>query len=292
MTKNTSEAVGLNREKPRRRRLPWWLIVILVLFVLIAGYAAWIFRYKIEEGIVRPTEAPTLAAQGDGILFQSAFEGDVSTDWQPVFNDGKVASRIENGQLVVSVNALVDTGTWLAMNYSYDDFVLDVDATMLGGAQGNGAIVLFRMQDEANYYRFDLTFDGNYAVSKAVNGELFPVNAYHFDPVPGINVGQTTNHIQIWAQGSTFKFFVNGTQLPLCFSGAPGAQPIWMAGNPPTCNGGQIVQEWQDTTFPRGKIGLGAQGVIGIDAEGNATAVEITIGFDNLVIRTPAAAAQ
>jgi hypothetical protein len=295
MTKNQSESVGLHREKPRRRKIPVWLIIFLVLVLLVAIGTGWIYRYQIGDIFKpRPTELPEPPGQtggdGSGILFQTTFDGDQPEAWQSGFDNGKVAARMENSQLVVAVDALVDTGTWLAMNYSYDDFVLDVDAAMLGGAQTNGAIVLFRMQDDLNYYRFDLTYDGFYAISKAVNGELFPVSAYPYDPTPGINVGQVSNHIQIWAQGSTFKFFVNGTQLPLCVSGDPGAQPIWQTGNPPTCLGGQVVQEWQDTTFAQGKIGLGAQGVIGVDAEGNATAVEITVGFDNLVIRTPEAA--
>lgn len=290
MAKKEAEPVGLHRDAPRRRRIPVWLIGVVLVILVIGAGAAWIFRNQIagvfEPQPTQPPPPPGAGESGDGVLFQSDFEGDVSADWEPVFNNGRVSTLFENGGLVVNVNSLNDEGTWLAMNYTYTDFVLDVDATKTAGPDDQSAIVLFRLQDDANYYRFDVSFDGFYSLSKAVGGQ--PILISDWNSSPAIQTGNSTNQVRITAQGSMIEFQVNGQTLPLCVSPDPSVQPIWdNSGAEPACIGGEVVTVWESSDFPRGKIGLGAQGFIGMDENLNPTPAEATISFDNLVIRPP-----
>ncbi len=291
MTKKPAEPVGLQRGAGRRRRIPW-PVFVLIPGLLIAAALVWVFQGRIAELLERPATLPPPppgeGSTGTGILYQTDFSDAAAADWEPAFDDGSVSAAVAGGQLLVDVNALTDTGTWLAMNFTYADFVLEVDATKLGGSDDNGIIVLFRLVDDGNYNRFDISSDGYYSVSRARGGQ--PLLVSDWNASPAILTGAATNHIRITAIGSTFRFEVNGTPLLLCTSSDPGIQPIWDASAAePTCLGGQVTDVWQDADLMQGKIGLGAQGFVGFDGQ-NSTPALATIGFDNLIIRAPDAA--
>jgi len=286
MAKRQSDEVTLRRgEKVRRRGFPWW-IILLGLIVLIGAGAAYIFQGRIREEIKpRATLPPTLAAPVDGgatgVLYQTAFDDPASTTVWETFDDGRIAATLKDGMLVVSVNALTDTGTWSGLNYTVQDFALDVDATKIAGPDDNGIIVVFRLTDKENYNRFDVSSDGYYALSVARGGVRRTVS--EFNASPAILQGDGLNHLRIVAVGDTFTFEVNGTRLPLCWSADPAIQPLWDPANPNQCLGGTLSDSWQNADLPQGKIGLGAQGIPGLNGE-PATA---TIAFDNVVIKAP-----
>jgi hypothetical protein len=261
-------------------------VAILALLVLIGGGLAWLFQGRIRAALQpAATLPPPPPGQGEGILYQTNFDDPAAAaDWE-LIDDGTVTTAITGGQLVVGVNAPTDTGTWSAMNFTYGNFVLDVDATKLAGPDDNGIIVLFRLTDDQNYNRFDISSDGYYSVSKARAGQNLLVSDLNFSSA--ILTGGATNHIRITAVGNTFRFEVNGTPLLLCVSDDPNVQPIWdTTSAEPACIGGQVVDAWTDDAQPQGKIGLGAQAFVGFDGQ-NTTPAQATVGFDNLSIRTP-----
>jgi hypothetical protein len=142
-------------------------------------------------------------------------------------------------------------------------------------------MVVFRLVSNDNYYRFDISSDGFYALSQVRDGVHQIISDYAASPA--ILQGEATNHIRIEATGGTFRFYVNETPLVLCIATDPDSRPLWdHSAAEPTCVGGELTEVWEDADFPRGKIGLGAQGFAGVD-----TMAEATIGFDNLIITTP-----
>ncbi len=286
MAKKQSDAVTLQRgEKVRQRRFPWWVIPV-GLVVIIGGGLAYIFQGKIREVTMpRATLPPEISPAGQGgtpgLLYQAAFDDPgAAKDWE-IFNDGRISAAFKDGLLVVGVNALTDTGTWSGLNYTFQDFVLDVDATKIAGRDDNGIIVVFRLTDKENYNRFDISSDGFYSLSIARKGIRRTVS--DFNASQDIQKGNALNHIRIMAKGDTFKFEVNGTPLMLCWSTDPNIQPLWDPNNPGKCLGGTLTDTWQNGDIPKGKIGLGAQGIPGPNGEPAAT----TIAFDNLVIKSP-----
>jgi len=271
----------------RRRRFPGWLIVVLVLVILLAVGALWLFGPRIRAALAPEATLPPQVSDNTpgGVLYETTFDTLESfADWE-VFNDGAIAAEPGSGQLVVSINALTDTGTWSGLNYTFDDFSLSVDATKLDGPDDNGITIVFRLTDTSNYNRFDISSDGFYSLSMVRGGQ--PAIVSDWTRSDAILTGAATNRITVTGVGDTFRFAVNGTPLPLCISTDPASQALWDPfASEPTCLGGNVVDAWPNADLPRGKLGLGAQGFSGFDGEAETPAVAM-IGFDNLVITAP-----
>jgi len=286
MTKKETETVGLHRDQgPRRRRPRWWLIVLILLALGVVAIMVWLNSRRLAGLFEAPPTLPPTAAAEQGVLYATSFEDESQFgDWEQ-FDDGFISAVIADGRLVFDVNALTDNGGWSGLNLTFDDFVLDVDATKLAGPDDNGIIVIFRLTDTDNYNRFDISSTGFYAVSQARDGVATVVSDWNRSAA--ILTGEATNHIRIRAQGDYFQFEVNGSLLPLCINPAPDVQPLWdTSTDPPTCLGADVTDTWVNGDLPQGKIGLGAQGFVGADEE-NPNSALATIGFDNLTIYPP-----
>ncbi|MBN1310164.1 MAG: hypothetical protein JXB30_02015 [Anaerolineae bacterium] len=286
MAKKESEVVTLQRPRKPRRRFRWGFVILGVLALFVIGGLIFLFQYRIAALFEpAPTVPPTPpGGSTPGVLYYSDFENpDAASDWE-IFDDGFIWSEIGDGRLVVGVNALVDTGAWSGLGYTFDDFVLDVDAAKLDGPDDNSMIIVFRLTDKENYNRFDVSSDGYYSLSKVREGSPTIVSEWNLSPA--IQTGGANNHIRLTAIGNAFRFEVNDTVLMLCVSVGDDVQPLWDPNNPDQCLGGGLVDTWQDSDLPSGRIGLGAQGYVGFDGE-STTMATATIGFDNLVVKEP-----
>ncbi len=296
MTKKETAPVALRREpEPERRRVRWWAVLLVVLVLVAVGAVGWVYRYRLAEMFEQPATLPppppggdvTPAEGGDGAevgpLYATDFEGaDAAADWE-TFDDGIISAAVEGGELRVGVKSLVDTGTWSGLNYTFEDFVLEVDAAKREGSDDNSVLIVFRLTDGDNYNRVDISADGYYALSRVRGGVSEVVSDWH--PSPAIQTGDATNRVRVEAVGDTFRFLVNGEALPLCVSYEAGVRPLWQGDE---CLGGEVTETWQNADLPAGKIGLGAQGLTAFDGE-QSTMAETLIAFDNLTITAPGA---
>lgn len=283
MAKKEPAVVALQRpERPQRRRR-WWLLIPLLLVLIVIGGLFYVFQYRIAGMFeAAPTLPPTPPSAGTpGVLYYTDFETpDVAADWD-IFDDSRISAEIKDGRLVVDINALVDTPAWSGLHYTFTDFVLDVDATKLAGPDDNAIMIVFRLVDANNHNRFDISSDGYYSLTRVREG--VPILVSDWNTSPAIQMGEATNHIRLTAMGDTFRFEVNGTPMLLCTTTEPGVRPLWDLRNPDQCVGGVVADTWQDADLPQGRIGLGAQGYVGVDDQGALA----TIGFDNLVVKVP-----
>ncbi len=281
-------------ERPRRKRRRWIIPAILV--VIIGGAAAYVFRFKIkrafEPAATLPPPPPTREAVNTpgsgspaaaGPLYESTFDGDQPPDEWEQFDDGIVSAVIADGRLLVGVNALVDTGTWAGLNYTFEDFDLEVDAQKVDGGDESAILILFRMIDENNYNRLDIYADGYYSLSAVRDGEFRVIS--DFNKSAAIATGDGVNQIGVSARGDQFSFAVNGETLPLCVAVDEETRPLWDI-QTGLCLGGEITETWENGDLPRGKIGLGVHAYVGFDGE-SSTAAAATAAFDNLVIQEP-----
>jgi hypothetical protein len=221
-----------------------------------------------------PPPPPTISAlqAQPGLLYGTTFD-EPSEDWE-TFDDGIIAARFEDGQLILSVND-TNAATWSALAFTFEDFVLDVDAAKLAGPDDNGFGVLFRFQDADNFYRFDISSDGFYALTKVKKGEFSAVSEWAASDA--IQTGAATNHIRVVAQGDTFRFEINSQPVRLCV----GEGALWDTSvTPPACLGGDLLDAYQDRDFKKGQVAVGVQ------AFGEMGPV---VGFDNLSVSTPEA---
>src|SRR5512139_9572 len=161
-------------------------------------------------------------------------------------NDKAIKIGVQDGALHFTIDDL-DTIAWSTpKDKRFGDFVLDVDATQVAGPNDNTYGVIFRYQDDRNFYRLDISGDGYFAVFKRKDGAWTKVQDYV--ETPAVRQGAATNHLQVIATGRQFTFNVNG----------------------------ETVKTFSDGDFPNGNIGVTAGTLF--DNAG------VQIAFDNVTV--------
>lgn len=154
---------------------------------------------------------------------------------------------LEHGRmqlLVVGPNQRVST----TIPPSFTDFRLEVDSGLFDGPPETTYGVIFRHQDDANYYVFEVDGLGRYRFGKMIQG----VYSVVIEPTMSDRVqpGQALNRLRVIAKGDGISLAVNGVD----------------------------VVEVSDSSFGRGRIGLTAS----LDDSSQSRVV-----FDNLQIFRP-----
>ncbi len=190
---------------------------------------------------------PVLSACGPA-LTPLPFAEDFSSPnngWKTA-SDSAIEISQQDGALHFTIDDL-DTIAWSTpKDKRFGDFVLDVDAAQVDGPNDNTYGVIFRYQDDRNFYRLDISGDGYFAVFKRKDGVWTKVQDYV--ETPAVKQGNATNHLQVIAKGNQFTFNVNG----------------------------QTVKTFSDSDFPNGNIGVTAGALF--DNAG------VHIAFDNLKV--------
>jgi hypothetical protein len=101
---------------------------------------------------------------------------------------------------------------WAFGGHEFSDFRLAVDATQVAGPDDNEYGVLVRIRDREHLYRFSVSGDGCYQITKHAGGEWRLMTAEWLQS-DAIHVGAGTNHLEVVCQGSTMTFLANGEQL-------------------------------------------------------------------------------
>ncbi len=187
---------------------------------------------------------------GENVIFHDEFVLGQMADWQ-VEGDAQGRTTVVNEQLMVELNAPNMMQFSSLPEQSYDNFIFEVDARQLAGDPGNTYGVLFRMQDAAQFYRFELTGDGLYMVERRNADGTWTRFVDDWMESSAIAQGiNARNRIRIEAIGNNFSAFVND----------------------------QLVHQFVDDAYASGSIGLDA----GTFVQPHTQAV-----FDNVVVRTP-----
>ncbi len=143
-------------------------------------------------------------------------------------SDEAIKIEVQDSALHFAIGDL-DTIAWSTpKDKRFGDFVLDVDATQVDGPNDNTYGVIFRYQDDRNFYRLDISGDGYFAVFKRKDGVWTKIQDYV--ETPAVKQGRATNHLQVIAKGNQFTFNVNG----------------------------ETVKTFSDGDFPNGNVGVTA----------------------------------
>ena len=202
---------------------------------------------RIRTALVWLAAASLLVACGGGA--DLPWNDDFSSlgDWQA---ESDTAAQIDVSEGALRINvAAANQLAWASAGRDLEDLHLTVEATQLAGPDDNEYGVLVRMEDAENFYRFSISGDGFFLVTKFVYGgqELIDSN---WRPSGAINQGQATNTIEVICQGSELTLVVNGQELA----------------------------RLQDEQFEGGDIGLYA---------GTFSQTGVEIAFDNLRVTEP-----
>ena len=180
-------------------------------------------------------------------LLQDDFS-DSGSGWEIGDYDGGSVGYRDGAYFVTST--VSELGVWGVANRSFDDLVIEVDATQVsaGPVSDNAYGVTCREQGDGNGYYLRISGDGYYSIVKVEGGG--PVVLVDWEGSSAIRQGNETNRIRAVCDGVTLKLSVNGEHLATV----------------------------EDSTFTSGDIAFTAT-----TYENEATEIH----FDNLVVRKP-----
>jgi hypothetical protein len=187
---------------------------------------------------------------GPDVIFADSFIAGETGNWL-VEGDDAGRTAVLNEQLIISLedpNLLQYT----ALNEPiFADFALEVDIIQLAGDLESSYGVLFRMQNAAQFYRFDITGNGMYLLERHNSDGTWTRFLDDWVESPAIKQGLTvTNRLKVVAQGSILSFYVND----------------------------RLLQKIDDGSYAAGQIALDA----GTFGRGG-----LEVAFDNVVVRNP-----
>jgi tetratricopeptide (TPR) repeat protein/Tol biopolymer transport system component len=230
--------------------IPSWVLIgcaALAVIGILAGIAVVLLVGRDGLAFLRqPTPEPTILPTP---AFPLTWQDDFSTPeggWGET-SDLQSVKKYENGQYYIRVNAR-ELFIWSTTGRDFADFMVEVEATQVSGPNDNGYGLLFRFQDDQRFYRFDISGDGFYLLSKRLEDQWVTLVDWTASPV--INKGQATNRLKVICQGSQISLYVNGRHLT----------------------------DFSDVSYNHGDIGLFA---------GTLSQGGVHISFDNLKVWAP-----
>jgi hypothetical protein len=229
--------------------LPWVGIILAGLFCVVllgVAIAAGGFLLTPRLPISAGKTPAALAATPELVLAYQDDFSDPRSGWDDAF-DKYTMKQYGNQKyyIVVQTSNLV---AWGLANRDISDFVLEADAAQEEGPDNNGYGLLFRWQDRQNFYRFDISGDGFYLLSKFVKGEW--VTLVDWSESPYINKGKTANRLKVVAFGPSISIYAND----------------------------QLLATVNDNTFAHGNFGVFA---------GTFSEPNLWVSFDNIRVWTP-----
>jgi len=162
--------------------------------------------------------------------------------------DDAGSTAVVNDQMVITVAAPNTIQYTTLTDRTFGDFVLEVDAWQRGGAPESSYGVLFRIQEDGRFYRFDITGNGLYMIERREADGTWTRLLREWTSTAAINQGlNVANRLKIIANGAELAFYVNDI----------------------------LLTQVSDTALAEGRIGLDAGSFAG-------NALQVT--FDNVSI--------
>lgn len=254
-----------------RRRAPRQIYLLVSLIALIILVTLGVIYGILSDRIELPPNPP----ESGVLLYATTFDA-FNDEWD--LPKGRESAEIIAGELVLKENSgFADTGFYaLLESRKFSDFDLWVATRHIDGSEDNAYGVIFRWRNAENYYRFEISSDGYYRLSKTQDGSTESITQW--TSADFINTGQTAaNSIRIIAKEDDFQFYINDQLAELCTKGENRAPTL----NPLT--GECVSNDWQDRyrddAFRQGRIGV----LVGTTQTTDLTQ-PVSIGFDNLVL--------
>jgi hypothetical protein len=171
----------------------WFFVTLLIMLALVACGDG-----GDENGTAGKIKAP----------FYDNFE--TRGTWH-VSSDPEVDIAYADGGLSIEIR-VIDRVAWSTAERNVKDGTVSVDATPVGGPDDNAYGLVVRHVDDRNFYRFEISSDGYYAV-QVPQGSVGWESLVDWTESPAINRGRETNRLKVELQGPTMIFYVNNVEL-------------------------------------------------------------------------------
>jgi hypothetical protein len=153
------------------------------------------------EGVPVPTDL-SLAYEDD---FSDSFGG-----WDDAF-DTYTTKQYGNNRYQIEVTA-TNLVAWGLANRDVADFEIEVEARREDGGESNSYGILFRFQDRDNFYRFDISGDGYFLLSRFNDGQWQTLVDWTAAPSINTDIG-VNNILKVSAFGPDITVWSNGQPL-------------------------------------------------------------------------------
>jgi hypothetical protein len=217
------------------------LLVTTLACSAVSNFAATPTSAPLPTPTLQPTPTPNPVLFEDSEFIDSC-NVDSTTD---------VERFVENGQFNIRVLTPLYVAWTECTKVEYADFVLEVDATQVGGPDNNTYGLIFRYGIESDeFYAFLISGDGFYVFTIDGADREEPEFLVDWTESSVIKQGAQTNRLKVVAVGGNMQYYVND----------------------------ELLGEVQDGRFTTGTVGFFA----GTLEEGN-----VQVSFDNLRISEP-----
>ncbi len=216
-------ATGTRRPSRRLILLGLAGLFATVLCLCFAGVAVW---WVLQEE-APPTDAALTLAPGM-VIYQEDFQ-DPDSGWD-VYNNGDTLALYRDGEYRLAI-LREDYVAWGNPDPAQDlgDFEIEVDTRAVEGPLDNNLGILVRYQDDdENFYWFQISSDGYFAVDRLAGEEWVTVAGWQESAAIQQGLG-ATNRLKVRCSGDQFVFFVNDTYLGTVTDGDLGSGSIGLA---------------------------------------------------------------
>ena len=222
-----------------------WLALLLMAGLLLAACGGRPLLPSFDD----PDAADAAGASEPSGPFRDEFIPGQTGNWL-LEQDELGSTAVANEQLVITVAAPNTIQYATLTDRTFDDFVLEVDAWQRGGAPESSYGVLFRVQEDGQFYRFDITGNGLYMIERRATDGTWTRLLPEWTATAAINQGlNVANRLKVIANGAELGFYVNDI----------------------------LLTQLSDSTLSGGRIGLDAGSFAG-----NA----LQVSFDNVSVTT------
>lgn len=136
--------------------------------------------------------------------------------------DDKASAAISNEQLTITIAASNTVQYATLDDQTFGDFVLEVDTWQRSGPPEGSYGVLFRLQEDGQFLRFDITGSGMYVVERHEADGSWTRLTPDWVSTPAINQGlNELNRLKIIAAGQSLTFYINDILLGQLVDDAP-----------------------------------------------------------------------
>lgn len=222
-------AAAAAQAQPATQRPPSRLIWLAAGFIaLLAVVALVVFVYALtgssgEETVAaQPTAPLTSDGSSDGepppgvpapgelsIVYEEDFS-DSFGGWDDAF-DAYTTKQYGNNRYQIEVTAS-NLVAWGLANRDVADFEVQVEARREDGDETNSYGLLFRFEDRNNFYRFDISGDGYFLLSKLIDGKWTTLVDWTETPSLNTELG-SDNILKVSAFGPNITVWANGQPL-------------------------------------------------------------------------------
>ncbi len=178
------------------------VLLLVALMIFYAGCAANNQDTQSESNQVLPT--------GGKLLYEDDFSNPES-GWSKE-NTAEIQRDYRNGEYYIGLNKTNWMyWIWNRKTQVFTDFLVNIDARLVNEPYSNYYGLIFRHEDDNNFYRFVVKADGHYLIGTRLDGALTQLQSW--TDTSYVKEDEEQNRLSVVCKGSQINLFINKQYL-------------------------------------------------------------------------------